>query len=163
MFTRDIAAGEELFLHYGYDPRNCPSWYRFVFSFAWKHEQIEHTNLTFYPKKTYFSQGFSGHFSGAKPRPHWGRSCQPWENGGNWIKIGFNLLSAILKVLIFICIYYYYWSLHLIKYCHFKIRRRRSDHSTPSCLLDWAMIVKWKQRVEWKWKYQLINKISIYQ
>jgi len=26
--TRDIAAGEELFLHYGYDPRNCPSWYR---------------------------------------------------------------------------------------------------------------------------------------
>jgi len=24
---RDISKGEELFLHYGYDPRNCPSWY----------------------------------------------------------------------------------------------------------------------------------------
>jgi len=24
---RDIQEGEELFLHYGYDPRNCPSWY----------------------------------------------------------------------------------------------------------------------------------------
>jgi hypothetical protein len=24
---RDIQAGEELFLHYGYDPRNCPAWY----------------------------------------------------------------------------------------------------------------------------------------
>jgi SET domain-containing protein len=23
----DIQAGEEIFLHYGYDPRNCPSWY----------------------------------------------------------------------------------------------------------------------------------------
>lgn len=26
--ARDIAAGEELLLHYGYDPRNCPAWYR---------------------------------------------------------------------------------------------------------------------------------------
>ena len=25
---RDISRGEELFLHYGYDPNNCPVWYR---------------------------------------------------------------------------------------------------------------------------------------
>ena len=33
------------------------------------------------------SQGFSRHFSGAKPRPHWSGSCQPRKNGGNWIYI----------------------------------------------------------------------------
>ena len=26
--VRDISCGEELFLHYGYDPGNCPAWYR---------------------------------------------------------------------------------------------------------------------------------------
>ena len=26
--TRDIAAGEELFLDYEYDPYNCPEWFR---------------------------------------------------------------------------------------------------------------------------------------
>jgi len=26
--TREVLEGEELFLHYGYDPRNCPTWYR---------------------------------------------------------------------------------------------------------------------------------------
>ena len=26
--VRDIEEGEELFLHYGYDPRNCPGWYQ---------------------------------------------------------------------------------------------------------------------------------------
>ena len=42
------------------------------------------------------SQGFSGRFSGAKPRPHWRGSCQPWENGGNWIYLEYNL-SSIFK------------------------------------------------------------------
>ncbi len=23
-----LASGEELFLHYGYDPLNCPAWYK---------------------------------------------------------------------------------------------------------------------------------------
>ena len=26
--VRDISQGEELFLHYGYDPNNCPGWYK---------------------------------------------------------------------------------------------------------------------------------------
>ena len=28
--VRDISEGEELFLHYGYDPRNCPDWYHLL-------------------------------------------------------------------------------------------------------------------------------------
>ena len=30
---RQIAAGEELLLHYGYDPGNCPSWYSTMLMF----------------------------------------------------------------------------------------------------------------------------------
>ena len=26
--ARDLQAGDELYLHYGYDPNNCPAWYR---------------------------------------------------------------------------------------------------------------------------------------
>ena len=50
--------------------------------------------------KTYStqSQGVSGHFSGEEPRPHWGGSCQPWENGGNWTMMImlFNSISYLI-------------------------------------------------------------------
>ena len=48
----------------------------------------------------------------------------------------------------------YHWSLVYIWF-HHEIwnhlnRRRKSVHSTTSCLLGWAMTVMWKQRVELK-------------
>ena len=39
---RDISRGEELFLHYGYDPNNCPAWYRLaVEDFLSQHPDLD--------------------------------------------------------------------------------------------------------------------------
>ena len=74
LLNRDIVAGEELFLHYGYDPRNCPSWYRWVsIVFQWYREFIlvqiylKQVHMQFPPTEYIQYQGFSGHFSGTEP------------------------------------------------------------------------------------------------
>ena len=39
---RDISEGEELYLHYGYDPRNCPPWYEELLTdFLSRHPELQ--------------------------------------------------------------------------------------------------------------------------